>query len=169
MGLLGRLRGHGGEKGEPSGAQLLSPVSGPLVSLSQVDDPVFSTGAMGEGFAVRPEDEVVLSPVSGTVSVAGAPNFHAVDITGDGGVEVLVHVGVDTVEMGGRGFEVLVRPGQRVKAGQALLTFSRDLIARAGFDDVVIVSVPNSADLGGVHMLLDGHVDAGTSVARVGA
>lgn len=169
MGLLGMLRAHGGEKGEPSGTQLLSPVPGLLVPLSQVGDPVFSAGAMGEGFAVRPEDETVLSPVSGTVSVAGAPNFHAVDIAGDGGAEVLVHVGVDTVEMGGRGFKVLVRPGQRVKAGQALLAFSRDLIARAGLDDVVIVSVPNSADLGGVRAILDGRVDAGTPVARVGA
>lgn len=169
MGLLGRLRERGREKGEPSGTRLLSPVSGTLVPLSRVGDPVFSAGAMGEGFAVRPEDEVVLSPVSGIVSVAGAPNFHAVDIAGDGGVEVLVHVGVDTVEMGGQGFKVLVRAGQRIEAGQALLTFSHDLVTRAGFDDVVVVLVPNSADLGGVRTILDGHVDAGTPVALVGA
>ena len=111
----------------PAGT-VLAPVTGKAVKLEDVSDPVFSSGAMGKGCGVEPEGECVYAPVSGTLTAAGAPNYLALGIQGDDGADVLIHVGVDTVEMKGEGFKVYGEKGAHVKAGEPLLSFSKDKI-----------------------------------------
>lgn len=150
---------------EKRSGYLMSPVSGRVAALADVPDLVFSAGMLGAGCCVWPDEGVVCAPAAGVV---GAAMPHAVGIsTGD--VEVLVHIGVDTVEMGGKGFELLVRQGQRVEAGQALVRFDREAVAAAGHSDCVIVTVTNSAELAGAEMAVAAgdEVWAGEPLLRV--
>lgn len=129
-----------------------SPVAGRAAALTDVPDPVFAGGVMGAGCAVWPSAGVAYAPVSGTVSAAMG---HAVGITGDSGAEVLVHVGIDTVDMGGAGFEPLVAQGDHVSAGDACIRFDRAAIAAAGHPDCVVVAVSNSAAYSSVQMAVE--------------
>jgi len=99
----------------------LSPMEGRLIPMEQVPDEVFSGRIMGEGFAIEPTRGEVISPVDGTVTSFMADTRHAVGITAEDGAEVLIHVGIDTVKLGGSGFTGLVAQDDRVKAGQLLL------------------------------------------------
>lgn len=144
--------------------QVLAPVTGKAVRLEDVSDEVFKCGAMGKGCGIEPADETVYAPVSGTLTAAGAPNFHAIGITGDDGAEVLIHVGVDTVEMHGDGFTVFVKQGAHVSAGEPLLSFSKKKIAAAGHDTVVIMALTNTDDLASVDLVHEGDVTAGDVV-----
>lgn len=150
---------------EKRSGYLMSPVSGRVAALADVPDPVFSAGMLGAGCCVWPDEGVVCAPAAGVV---GAAMPHAVGIsTGD--VEMLVHIGVDTVEMGGDGFELLVCQGQRVETGQALVRFDREAVAAAGHPDCVIVTVTNSAELAGAEMAVAAgdEVWAGEPLLRV--
>lgn len=138
---------------------IFSPVAGTVVALPDVPDPVFASGALGPGCGVRPASGEVFAPVTGTVTVTSETG-HALGFAGDDGSEVLVHIGIDTVEMGGKGFTCLVKQGQRVSAGDAVTIFSREAVAVAGFDDIVIVAVSN-ADPAGTSLARD----AGSAVA----
>lgn len=139
-----------GTPGEP--VQLLSPMAGSVIPLSEVADPVFSGGAVGDGVAIVPTSGDVHSPAAGTVA-AVMKSGHAVAITTDDGVEVLIHVGLDTVRLEGAPFDVQVAKGDRVTAGQRLLTADLDAIEAAGYDTVTPVIVTNakkfSVDAGG--------------------
>lgn len=170
MGLFDFLRRaaeHGGP--EPvathyAAGVVCSPVTGDVRQLSETSDPVFSSGAMGQGVAVSPVGEVAYAPVTGTVSAAMP---HAVGIAADDGAEVLVHIGVDTVEMAGSGLSCLVSQGERVSAGQPIARFSREEIARAGKDDTVFVIVTNSDAYERVEPVENCRVEAGDAVARL--
>lgn len=126
---------------------IFSPVAGTVVALPDVPDPVFASGALGPGCGVKPASGEVYAPVTGTVTVTSETG-HALGFAGDDGAEVLVHIGIDTVEMGGKGFTCLVKQGQRVSAGDPVTTFSREAVAAAGFDDIVIVAVSNADPAG---------------------
>lgn len=139
---------------------LLAPVSGTVIALQDLPDPVFAQGILGAGCGIEPTGEVVCAPASGIIS-ALAPSLHAFGITGDDGAEVLVHVGVDTVELGGKGFEAFAAKGSRVKAGQPVLDFDRKAITAAGLSDTVIVVVSNSAELAGVTCAAPGPIACG--------
>ena len=152
----------------PEPLVVYSPAPGRCVPVSEVPDPVFSGGMLGLGVGVWPEGEVVFSPASGTVT-AVTPTRHAIGVTSAEGMEVLVHVGMDTVDMNGRGFAYLVAEGDHVKAGQPLLTFSREAIAAEGHPDVVVCVVSNSAEYEGVEVVANGEVEAGAAVARATA
>lgn len=147
---------------------LCAPVAGRVVRMSDVPDPVFASEAMGRGCAVWPEGDIVYAPVSGAV---GAVMGHAVGIAGDDGIEVLVHVGVDTVEMNGEGFTGYVKQGDRVRAGQPLLRVDRATVAAAGHPDCVVLIVTNSSDYEEVALSAqpDAVVTAGEAVLRVRA
>jgi glucose-specific phosphotransferase system IIA component len=149
----------------PEPLVVYSPVPGRCVPVAEVPDPVFSGGMLGMGVGVWPTAEVVFSPASGTVTVT-TPTRHAIGIATDEGMEVLVHVGMDTVDMNGKGFSYLVSAGDKVKAGQPLLTFSRAAIKEEGHDDVVVCVVTNTDEYGGVEVLVTGDVDAGRPVVR---
>ena len=134
---------------------VLAPVNGTVVELSDVPDPVFSTGMLGPGTAVSPASDTVYAPISGLVRTM-VGSGHAFDIVADDGIEVLVHVGIDTVVLHGTGFSPHVAAGARVSAGDALVTIDRTALAQAGFDDVVVVTLPNVDDLTTHTVLVDG-------------
>lgn len=113
----------------PQPLQLLAPLSGVLMALEQVPDPVFSGRVIGDGLCIDPTSSTLCAPMAGIVSNVQASG-HAVSITDDNGVQVLMHIGLDTVNLGGQGFTVLIEEGQRVAAGQALIEFDADYIAR---------------------------------------
>lgn len=168
MGLFDMFKKKGVEPQAPavpasidaqSGVDVLcAPVSGKVIAMSEVPDPVFSGEVLGGGCAVWPEEDVVYAPVDGTVTVTMG---HAMGIKSDSGIEVLVHVGVDTVNLQGKGFTAHAVQGDRVVAGQPLLTADRAVIAEAGYKDCVILAVSNTAEFASVDM----SVESGSSVA----
>ncbi|TCD95546.1 PTS system, glucose-specific IIABC component [Bifidobacterium longum subsp. longum] len=128
---------------------ILSPVAGRLVNLEATGDPVFASRALGEGAGVVPEttgETAVLAPVSGMLKTV-ARTGHAFGIKTDGGIEVLVHIGIDTVDMDGEGFAVVVAKGERIAAGEPLATVDFGKVAAAGHSVVVVVTVVNAAEL----------------------
>lgn len=133
----------------PDSNAILSPVAGRLMNLEATGDPVFASRALGEGVGVVPEtagETAVLAPVSGTLKTV-ARTGHAFGIKTDDGIEVLVHVGIDTVDMDGEGFAVVVAKGERIAAGEPLATVDFGKVAAAGHSVVVVVTVVNAAEL----------------------
>lgn len=128
-----------------TGGSIYSPLNGELIPLSQVNDEVFSGGLMGQGMAIKPEDDKLYSPVNGTIASI-FDTKHAIGIEADNGVELLIHVGIDTVELGGKHFETCVKAGDTVKTGDLLLRFNRKEIEKAGYDTVTPVIITNSDD-----------------------
>ena len=126
-------------KAEARDRALLAPLTGSVKSISEMPDPVFSSKAMGDGLAIEPADgaDTVVAPADGVVAATMPGSWHALGLVLDGGMELLIHVGVDTVEMGGTGFACLVEQGQRVTAGQPLMTFDTAKIRAAGHPDAV--------------------------------
>lgn len=141
---------------------ILSPVAGRLMNLEATGDPVFASRALGEGVGVVPEttgETAVLAPVSGMLKTV-ARTGHAFGIKTDGGIEVLVHIGIDTVDMDGEGFAVVVAKGERIAAGEPLATVDFGKVAAAGHSVVVVVTVVNAAELTVVTPLIgDGSSD----------
>ena len=146
----------------PDSNAILSPVAGRLMNLEATGDPVFASRALGEGVGVVPEttgETAVLAPVSGMLKTV-ARTGHAFGIKTDGGIEVLVHIGIDTVDMDGEGFAVVVAKGERIAAGEPLATVDFGKVAAAGHSVVVVVTVVNAAELTVVTPLIgDGSSD----------
>ncbi len=122
-----------------------APVSGAAIPSEQIPDETFAAGVLGRGVGIRPDQGVVYAPFDGEISSV-TETHHAVGVTSPDGMELLIHVGVDTVAMKGEGFQCFVQEGQRVKAGEKLIAFDRDKIAAAGHPSVVAVLVTNSDD-----------------------
>ena len=118
-------------------------LDGEVISLPEVNDGVFSAGLVGEGLAIRPHSETLLAPVAGRVAVLMEDSRHAVGLVLPDGVEILLHVGLDTVDMQGDGFAYLVKVGDEVQAGTPLLKFDREKIKEAGHDDVTVCIITN--------------------------
>ena len=145
---------------------LVTPIVGDVVALADVNDPVFSSGAMGQGIAVKPSQGVVYAPADAEVSIA-FPTGHAFGLKTTDGAEVLIHVGIDTVSMNGDGFEAKVTQGDKVKEGDVLGTFDSNKIAAAGLDDTTMVIVTNTADYASVAPVATGSVAKGDAVIEV--
>lgn len=145
---------------------LVTPIVGDVVALADVNDPVFSSGAMGQGIAVKPSQGVVYAPADAEVSIA-FPTGHAFGLKTRNGAEVLIHVGIDTVSMNGDGFEAKVAQGNKVKSGDVLGTFDSNKIAAAGLDDTTMVIVTNTADYASVAPVATGSVAKGDAVIEV--
>ncbi len=128
-----------------AGNDIKKPVEGKVIAREDIPDATFASGVLGDGVAIEPTAEVVYAPFDGTISTV-AESKHAVGITGKDEMELLIHVGVDTVAMNGDGFTPLVKEGDTVKAGQKLLTFSKAKIAAAGHPDCVVVLLTNAED-----------------------
>ena len=121
---------------------MLSPVDGTVVALGEVPDAAFADASLGKGVAIRPTSGAVYAPFDGTV-VAAFPTGHAIGLRGVDGVELLIHVGLDTVKLGGEHFTLKVQSGTEVKAGDLLLEFDGDAIEKAGYDLITPVIVTN--------------------------
>ena len=152
----------------PQNETIQTPIVGDVVALENVDDPVFSSGAMGQGIAVKPSQGVVYAPADAEVSIAFATG-HAYGLKTANGAEILIHVGIDTVTMNGEGFEQKVSQGDKVKAGDVLGTFDSNKIAAAGLDDTTMVIVTNTADYASVTPVASGSVVKGDAIIEVKA
>jgi PTS system beta-glucosides-specific IIC component len=146
--------------------EILSPLAGRVVALGDVPDPVFGKGIMGPGIAVEPSGNTAYAPGSGTV-IAAQPTGHAYGILLDTGVEILIHVGLDTVKLKGEGFDVHVAKGDRVEAGTPLVTFDRNVIEAAGYPLITPIIVLNAKKFGGVEMADAGEVAVGEPIITV--
>jgi PTS system beta-glucosides-specific IIC component len=145
---------------------VIAPVPGKLRELASVDDGVFSSGMLGQGVAIEPAGNVCVAPVTGTVMATMESN-HAMAFVSAHGVEVLVHIGIDTVEMQGSGFSRLVEQGEQVQAGQPVLTFDTAAIEAAGFPATTMCVVSNSSEYRAVRPLAAGEVGLGDALLQV--
>ena len=152
----------------PSEGVIQTPIVGDVVALSNVNDPVFSSGAMGQGIAVKPSEDVVYAPADAEVTIV-FPTGHAYGLRTANGAEILIHVGIDTVSMNGEGFNHKVAQGDKVKAGDVLGTFDSAKIAAAGLDNTTMVIVTNTADFASVNPVASGSVAKGDAVIEVKA
>ena len=145
-----------------------TPIVGDVVALSNVNDPVFSSGAMGQGIAVKPSQDLVYAPADAEVTIV-FPTGHAYGLRTANGAEILIHVGIDTVSMNGEGFNHKVAQGDKVKAGDVLGTFDSAKIAAAGLDNTTMVIVTNTADFASVNPVASGSVAKGDAIIEVKA
>ena len=157
-----------GTLASPSEGVIQTPIVGDVVALSNVNDPVFSSGAMGQGIAVKPSQDVVYAPADAEVTIV-FPTGHAYGLRTANGAEILIHVGIDTVSMNGEGFNHKVAQGDKVKAGEVLGTFDSAKIAAAGLDNTTMVIVTNTADFASVNPVASGSVAKGDAIIEVKA
>ena len=151
---------------ERNDEKLHSPIVGEVVALSEVNDPVFSSGVMGQGIAVKPSKGVVYAPADAEIAIA-FPTGHAYGLKTDNGAEILIHVGIDTVSLNGKGFEAKVSQGDRVKAGDIIGTFDSEVIAANGLDDTTMVIITNTMDYAEVTPIATGSVTNKTRVLEL--
>ena len=170
MGLLDKLKNKLGSVTAPGTSavpgMLYAPLAGTLVPIEEIPDDVISQGILGQGCGIQPDNGKVFSPVDGTVSGI-AQTLHAVGVTTAEGAELLIHVGVDTVEMNGEGFCMAVKAGQQVVCGQLLLTFDPAAIERAGHPIVTTFVVTNADEFAEVTVTTGLHVAAGQEIGFV--
>ena len=151
------------EHAEPN--SVYAPVDGTLIAMEKIPDPTFAAGVLGKTIGIEPTDGVIHAPFDGNI-VQVSDTGHAIGLVSTDGLELMIHVGVDTVEMGGVGFNVKTKVGETVKAGQELLVFDRKAIANAGHPDVVMVIVLNEDMYSSFEIVPEGKVSAGTKVIQ---
>ena len=151
---------------ERADEKLRSPIVGEVVALSEVNDPVFSSGVMGQGISVKPSKGVVYAPADAEIAIA-FPTGHAYGLKTDNGAEILIHVGIDTVSLNGEGFEAKVSQGDRVRAGDIIGTFDSEVIAANGLDDTTMVIITNTMDYAEVTPIATGSVTNKTRVLEL--
>ena len=137
---------------------IFSPLKGKMIPLKEVPDEAFASEAMGKGIAIIPEEGKILSPVDGVIS-ALFPTLHAIGITADNGVEILIHVGIDTVNLNGKYYEAKVEANDRVQVGTQLLTFDKDAIEKEGYETVTPIIIANTSEYSDINILKQENVD----------
>lgn len=142
---------------EDSYNKILSPLTGNAIALENVPDPTFANGILGLGIAIEPYDGKVIAPADGTIGTL-FDTHHAVGLNLDNGVELLIHIGINTVELNGEGFTAHVSEGERVKKGQTLITFDKQLIASKGYNIVTPIIVTNSDDYSDIKQIASGNI-----------
>lgn len=142
---------------------MYAPIKGTVVARESIPDAVFASGALGDGVGIEPECGEVLAPCDGEI-VTVTETKHAVGIMGPDGMELLIHVGIDTVKMNGEGFDVKVDVGEQVKKGQKLLTFDIEKIKAAGYSTTTAVLVTNSGDYPNYRVVKTGATEAGEEI-----
>lgn len=140
--------------------EILAPVSGEAVPLSEVSDPTFSQEILGKGAAIRPSANQIVAPCDAVIDMM-FDTGHAVSMTSEDGVEILVHVGLETVNLKGQFFKVFAKSGDKVKAGQPLIEFDSEGIRKSGYDLITPVIVCNSDDYSAITPVTGKQVTAG--------
>lgn len=143
--------GFGKKKEESSKCELLAVMNGKSIDITTLPDPVFAEKVLGDGFAVDPADGTVVSPVSGRI-IDVQDSHHAYGIQTENGLEILVHIGINTVEMNGEGFTPFVKVGDKVKAGQKLCEADLNKIKEAGFPTFTIVLITNIDEVSNINV-----------------
>ena len=144
---------------------VMAPIDGTVIPLEQIPDETFATAILGPGCGIEPTGDTVYAPFDGTITQV-ASTLHAIGITSDDGIELLIHVGMDTVEMQGKGFTALVKEEQKVKAGTALLKVDLDAIRAANHPTTPAIIVTNADDLPKLHIIAGGIVSTGTPLFK---
>lgn len=165
MGLFRKILGGKTVREELEPHTIYSPVGGRVLSLAEIGDGVFSEGVLGPGCGIVPEGETVRAPFHGTV-IQVADTRHAVGLASEDGMEVLIHVGIDTVDMKGEGFQVYVKEGQKVNKGDTLLSFSKKAVSAAGHPDTTVVILTNAGEEGKLSVCAEGAADAGAKLMK---
>ncbi|MUV36811.1 PTS system beta-glucoside-specific EIIBCA component [Lentibacillus sp. JNUCC-1] len=145
---------------EPQDITVYAPITGKVTALEEVPDPVFSQKMMGEGVAIEPDDGTVYAPVDGTI-IQLFETKHAIGIRAENGAEILIHIGLDTVELKGDGFTAFVAEDDHVKTGDKLLTFDIDTIKSHDKNPITPIIVTNKDDMGEIELTETDHVQAG--------
>lgn len=135
------------KKKEKEQKKVYAPAAGKIVSLKEVPDDAFANEMFGKGFAVIPQNGDIYAPISGKITAIQEPSLHAYGIVGEDGTEIMLHVGIDTVEMEGEGFETYVKTGDQIKAGDKLGKFNLNLVKEKGYATHVMVIFCNSETL----------------------
>ena len=146
--------------------ELLAPVAGQVVNLTDVDDNLFASGALGKGFAIKPTESIVFAPVDAEI-LSVHPAGHVYTMRTRSGAEILIHIGLNTVGLDGKGFVKFVKAGDTVKAGQQLGAFDRDVIEQAKLDDIVIIVVTNAAEYSEIELTATGQQTTTSTVAKL--
>ena len=155
------------KKTEWKGNEIYSVVDGRLKKLEKVADPAFAQKMLGDGAAIDPQNELIVAPCEGTITMM-YPTLHAFGITNTDGVEILVHIGIDTVAMKGDGFEYLVKEGQKVSAGTPLIKFDKKKISEAGYVDTIICVITEPGNMGNIIFVTGIHaIEKETTVAKI--
>ena len=144
---------------------VLTPLQGKVLTQADIPDETFAQGILGPGCGIEPTGDTVYAPFDGTITQV-ASTLHAIGITSDDGIELLIHVGMDTVEMQGKGFTALVKEEQKVKAGTALLKVDLDAIRAANHPTTTAIIVTNADDLPKLHIIAGGIVSTGTPLFK---
>ncbi|HCM87597.1 MULTISPECIES: PTS sugar transporter subunit IIA [Enterococcus] len=144
--------------------EIYAPVTGDLINITQVNDPVFSTMAMGDGFAIQPANGKVFSPIKGKVTSI-FPTKHAIGLVDNEGTEVLIHIGIDTVDLAGEGFNLLAKEGQSVKPSSPLVEIDLEYLKVRGKETITMVVFPNLKDKDVKVMV--GYVEAQSVVGKI--
>ncbi|GAA0485943.1 PTS glucose transporter subunit IIA [Salinibacillus aidingensis] len=142
---------------------LMSPISGKIISIEDVPDEMFSQKMMGDGLAIEPSEGIVAAPIVGEI-VQFFPTKHAVGIRSDNGLEILIHIGLETVSMKGEGFESFVEQGDRVEAGQKLVTFDLDAVKEKADSIISPIIITNSDMVDSLTKTKDTHATQGDTV-----
>lgn len=143
-----------------------APAKGRAVPVTEVNDPTFSQGLLGDGVAVIPEEGNIYAPEDGTIGMV-FDTLHAVSMTTEYGAEILIHVGLDTVKLKGEGFEGHVKSGDKVKKGQLLLTVDLEKIKEAGYDIITPMLICNTAEYASVSAIAGKSVNAGDDILNI--
>lgn len=145
---------------------IVAPVAGKVINLKELKDAAFAEGALGTGLGILPTDGHFYAPVNGTVTTL-FPTLHAIGITSDSGVEVLVHIGLDTVQLEGKGFKAHVKQGDHVSVGQPLVDVDLNAVKKAGYETQTPVVITNTRDLLDVLPVGEGNVTAGDEIIKI--
>ena len=155
------------KKTEWKGNEIYSVVDGRLKKLEKVADPAFAQKMLGDGAAIDPQNELIVAPCEGTITMM-YPTLHAFGITNTDGVEILVHIGIDTVAMKGDGFEYLVKEGQKVSAGTPLIKFDKKKISEAGYVDTIICVIAEPGNMENIVFMTGIYaIEKETTVAKI--
>lgn len=168
MGIFSKLfeKEKGGATGTPcEPLAVYAPAEGTVIPLEEFPDEVFSQGILGPGCGILPTGKLVTAPFHGTV-IQATDTLHAIGLQSDNGLELLIHVGVDTVDMGGKGFRYHVKHGQRVRLGDPLIGFDREVIRAAGHSDAIAVVVTNADEYAAVELQTTQAVSGGALILK---
>lgn len=126
--------------------EILAPLTGKTVPIEEVPDPVFSEKMMGEGIAIKPTNNTIVAPFNGTVKMLMPNSGHAIGLLSDEGIEVLIHIGMDTVSLEGKGFNVLTGVDTKIEVGDPLIEFDEEFLKEQGMDTITMIVVTNPGD-----------------------
>lgn len=166
MALFDRFKKKTEVKDETHENVIGSVTQGEVVRMEDIPDPVFSQGVLGNCCAIIPEEGKVFAPIDGEI-VQVSDTKHAVGIAGASDVELLIHVGIDTVDMNGDGFDVKIQETDKVKKGDLILTMDLDKIKAAGHPDMVIVAITNEGQNGSAKLVASGKVKQGDDLFKI--